>query len=381
MAKLCSHDECTGCLACVNVRCASLLCETDQEGFIRPVVQESCTNCGRCSKVCPKLVVKRASNDYKARYYACAAKDQDVLMRSSSGGLFSLLARQVLKKKGIVYGAAFNENMHLEHIAVDTEDKLPLLCGSKYLQSDIDGCYFQIQKLLQEGRTVLFCGLPCQVDGLNCYLETDNFERLITVDILCKGVPSPGVFSAFIAQQEKNVGRKIVNVTFRDKSSGWGNAIMGIYLSNGIVIKHPLTQTTFGAAFSTNLIMRKSCYQCSYRSMHRVGDITLGDFWGIGKDSNLYEAREKGVSFLSINTSKGEERFSEIGASINYESADISNAISNNSALRTSYYSNKKREDFFNKFTINPQKALAHYTVAHRMLVFLRNSLKGFNRV
>jgi coenzyme F420-reducing hydrogenase beta subunit len=379
MIELSSKYECTGCLACINVECDFLKSEYDDEGFIQPVVNEKCNECGRCAKVCPRLVKGIKSNNFSPKYYACMANDDHVLKHSSSGGMFSVLAPNILKKNGVVFGAAFNNIMQLKHIAVEKEEDLPALCGSKYLQSDVTGCYRQIKTLLSEGRIVLFCGLPCQIDGLNSYLGTNHFDGLITIDILCKGVPSPGVFSTFVAHQEKKIGEKITNIIFRDKSFGWGTAVMGIYSKNGLLINLPLTQTSFGAAFSTNLIMRNSCYQCSYRGVNRLGDISLGDFWGLSKNSKLYNEREKGVSLLSVNTPKGEGLFSEILTSIKYESADISNAILNNSALRGGSISNRNRTSFFKCFKLNPQKALLRYTAIHRILVFFKRWIKSFN--
>jgi len=360
MTILCANDECTGCLACVSVGCDFLSAAYNMEGFLQPFVHEGCTQCGRCSKVCPNVSLEKTSNNYHPQYYACSAKDEQILMRSTSGGIFSVLAMQILKKDGVVYGAAFNDRMELKHIAVDKEDMLPQLCGAKYLQSDINGCYGQIRTYLNGGCPILFCGLPCQVEGLSHFLGR-NYPGLLTVDLLCKGAPSPGVFFAFVAQLERKYGEKIANITFRDKSAGWGKAVMGVFFKNRDFIKAPLTMTTFGSAFSTNLIIRRSCYHCKYRGLNRTGDISLGDFWGINASSKLYKQRSKGVSFLSVNTAKGSEYFSEILPFINHESQDASNisaAVKKNSALRPGSYSNSMRTSFFKLFHFNPQMAL-----------------------
>lgn len=377
MILLSKKNECTGCLACVSVGCAFLKAEYDEEGFIQPLVHEKCNDCGRCAKACPQLVKEALFNNYVPKHYACVANDSSVLMRSSSGGLFSVLALNVIRKKGIVFGAAFNKYMQLKHVAVDKEENLSQLCGSKYLQSDVSGCYLKVKTFLDKGRYVLFCGLPCQIDGLNHYLGNKHSEYLIRVDILCKGAPSPGVFSTYLAHQEKIFREKITNVNFRDKSFGWEKAVMCIHFENGLMVKKPLTQTSFGAAFSTNLIMRESCYQCRYRGLQRVGDLSLGDCWGIKKESKFYSEKAKGVSLLSVNSTKGADLFADILTSINYEPADISTAVVNNSALRTSSYANRKRARFFNGFRRNPQKALLRYTLIHRMLVFLRAKIRA----
>lgn len=377
MIQLSKKNECTGCLACVSVGCEFLKAGYDDEGFIQPIVNEKCNDCGRCAKVCPQLVKEVPSNNYLPKHFACVANDDSLLMRSSSGGLFSVLALDVIRKKGIVFGAAFNERMQLKHISVDKEEELSKLCGSKYLQSDVSGCYLKVKTFLDEGRYVLFCGLPCQIDGLSHYLGNKHSERLITVDILCKGAPSPGVFLTFLAYQEKKFRAKITNVNFRDKSFGWGNAVICIHFENGLIVKKTLTQTSFGAAFSTNLIMRESCYQCRYRGLQRVGDMSLGDYWGIRGNSKFYSEKAKGVSFLSVNTSKGADLFADILMSINYEPADISNAVLNNSALRTSGYANKKRARFFRSFKINPRRSLMRYTLFHRILVFSKGQFQA----
>lgn len=381
MVTLCKKNECTGCLACVSLQCEHLHADYDDEGFIQPIVHESCTECGRCVKVCPQLTKYIPTKNFESKYFACVAKDESVLPRSSSGGLFSVLALTIIRKQGVVFGTAFNPSMELEHIAVEKEEALSRLCGSKYLQSDIGDSYGKVKSYLTDGRHVLFCGLPCQIDGLNHFLGNQYPAQLITVDILCKGVPSPKVFSTFVRYYEDKYNDIIKNINFRDKSAGWGNALMCISFQNGQTIKRPLTQTSFGAAFSTNLIMRESCYECRYRGLRRIGDISLGDYWGIIKTSKFYKEKAKGVSFVSVNTAKGAMFFEDILKFIKYETVHINNVILNNSALRTEGYSNKKRIPFFNDFKKKPKEALLRHTRHHRWFVRIKSKVSIIGRL
>ena len=207
-----SADDCCGCGACYS-KCGvkAITMQENDEGFLHPVINEdSCVECGQCLKVCPVLNAKD-ENTATPDCYACAASDE-IRAKSSSGGMFTLLAEYVLNKGGVICGAAYDEKWNVHHIIINNTADLDKLRGSKYIQSDTEKCYSEIEKLLKNGKEVLFSGTPCQVAGLNTFLGR-KYDNLLTVDLLCHGAPSRGVWQKYLTESFKD--RKIINVNFR----------------------------------------------------------------------------------------------------------------------------------------------------------------------
>lgn len=306
MEYICKNDLCTGCTACCESCPTKAISMIDNnEGFLYPTINnELCINCGLCKKVCP-------ANNYKFNNFdqpiAYAAMADDALRKvSSSGGAFSILAKYILGKNGIVCGAAFDDDMIVCHQIVETKDDLQKLRGSKYVQSNMKDIYKKLKEYLENNRLVLFTGCPCQVAGLKNYLNK-NYENLITADLICHGVPSPKVFAKYL--EEEFYGQKVLNVNFRDKKDGWGGngitttttTITGVYSKKDF-------EDTYLTAFFANISLRKSCYNCKYTKLPRVGDFTLADCWGATKDID----DKKGTSTLLLNNNKAIEIFNEI---------------------------------------------------------------------
>lgn len=239
------------------------------------------------------------------KIYAMVNKSNNVLLKSSSGGVFFEIASEVLKHQGVVYGAAYNENMRVEHRRVDNENELTALLTSKYVQSKIGDAYKQVLHDLSQGKQVLFCGTPCQVAGLlNVKRMTKNLQgSLKTIDLLCHGVPSPEVFAWHVKNLENQYHSKIRSFNFRNKDKpGVVQAVKATF-ENGKVYSANTTQDLFYRLFSYDYVLRESCYSCKFTNMSRPADITLGDFWGYkGKMNN-----EKGISLVLVNTEAGEE--------------------------------------------------------------------------
>ena len=213
--------DCVGCGACANA-CPKncLIMVADKDGFLHPEIQKDiCVNCGTCEKACP-IVDKNSKDEEPVPVYAVYSKDDNVRISSSSGGLFYTIAKHIIENGGIVYGAAFDENLYLSHKGVDSAEDLYLLQGSKYIQSDTRLCFREVKKHLAANRPVLFCGTPCQVEGLLCYLKKP-YENLFTIDFICHGVPSPKAWEEYIKYQEKAFSAKACSAYFRDKSNGW----------------------------------------------------------------------------------------------------------------------------------------------------------------
>ena len=305
--------QCCGCGACEN-SCPvdAITMVQDQEGFFYPVIdEEKCIHCGKCLKACP-AAHERDVNWKVPKCYA-AYTEEPVRDVSSSGGIFSLVAEDILEKGGAVCGAAFDEQFHLEHTVVYEKEGLAKLRGSKYLQSTSKRTYREIKKVLESGKPALFCGCPCQVAGLYGYLGRD-YDQLFTIDLMCHGGPSPMVFQKYL--KEVHGGHKITHVGFRDKDYfGWSTE-MTVKYEDGKVYRKTRDQDLFYRAFLPCLSVRPHCQICKYSRLSRQGDMTLADFWGIQKYNPDY-TDGKGTSILVVNNKKADEMLKTIKVRLN----------------------------------------------------------------
>ncbi len=335
---------CTGCHACYSV-CPkdSISMVPDNEGFLRPVIDPSlCIGCRRCEKVCP-ILNKYEKTDIGSAF-ACINRNRDTRLQSSSGGIFTLLAEYVIKKGGIVFGAAFNSVLEVVHTAVDNVENIAKLRGSKYIQSTIGDTYKECKMYLESGRTVLFTGTPCQIGGLLSYLGRD-YKNLITQDIICHGVPSADLWHEYL-NSLKIKPADSADINFRNKNHGWKNYGLSIPLENGTELLQGAKDNPFLKAFQNNLSLRKSCYGCHFKHKARQSDITLADFWGIrfvAEDMN----DDKGTSLVITNSQKGKDIFDEIKSETVWRKVDFETAIAFNQSMFTSSPRPENREAFF----------------------------------
>lgn len=339
--------RCTGCGACYN-KCpvGAIKMLSDEEGFEFPYIdQSSCIKCGLCFKICPAIDESTLNNE--AKIYAVMDNDIE-RMKSSSGGMFGILARKILSNHGIVCGASYTEDyMSVRHMIISQIDQLEQLQGSKYVQSSIGKCYEMIEKSLKEGKQVLFSGTPCQVDGLKHFLHKE-YDSLFLVDIICHGVPSPLVYKKYIL--EKKPGNRLEKVDFREKAFwGWGTA--SSIFAGGQVYRNDCYKDAYWRAFLGGMSTRKCCGECKYASMSRCGDITIGDFWGI-RDIDPELDDGKGTSLVQVNTSKGDELFCDvINSALRYKEIDSTQvfecAKKHNGQLVAPKKSHWARERFF----------------------------------
>lgn len=324
MIELCSLNDCTGCSACY-VSCAShaIKMERDKEGFLYPKVsEEKCKSCGACRKACPVINVKKNS---EPESYLAWIKDSVVRQNSTSGGLFSAIATDVLRRGGVVCGASYRKDMTVAHIIVDKVRDLPLLRGSKYVQSEMGSVFLDIKKCLQDQRIVYFVGTPCQVNGLKNYLRGD-FPNLITSDIICHGVPSAYLFKKQVSEWERSVGFSIADVKFRSKKrfgQGYDLELIG---HNGRTVFKCIDVQPYFRGFWNNQTLRESCYNCKYASVERTGDVTLGDFWLVKKFYPKVKTSQ-GVSLIFANTDKGKDVLNRINSDIFLRKCPIEHAL------------------------------------------------------
>ncbi len=282
----------------------------DREGFPSPEIDQTlCNNCDLCRKSCPVLhPVYRNSN--KPECYAFRGPDE-MRAQSASGALFPLLAEKVLADGGYVAGAAFDSKFEVEHIVISKPEDLPRLKGSKYVQSDIKTVYRELKDLLDANKTVLFTGCPCQVAGLNSFLGK-KYDTLITVDLICEGVPAPGTWRRYL-QEQGFTERGIESVRFRPKRWGWKGHAIEIRFQDGTEYFRRAGEDSFFAPFLRLQSLRESCGNCPFSRLPRQGDLTIADFWGIDRyDKSLDD--NKGTSACLVNSPVGKKLFDEIAS-------------------------------------------------------------------
>lgn len=338
--------DCVGCGACANVcpkNCLNMI--VDKYGFLHPEIQkDNCVTCGACEKVCP-IINKNIKEKNTVPAYAVYSKNDKVRASSSSGGLFYTIAKYIIENGGIVYGAAFDENLYLRHTGVESAEDLYLLQGSKYLQSDIKLCLREIKKHLSDNRPVLFCGTPCQVEGLLRYLNKP-YENLFTLDFICHGVPSPKAWQEYIRSQEKAFSSKVCSASFRDKTYGWTSFSSTLNFVNKSEYLEAHHKDSYMKAFLQNISLRKSCYNCSFKTLNRNSDITMGDLWGI-KNILPSLTDDMGVSVAFIQSEKGKQIFEQVNESLWIQEIPSDLVIANNSAVVKSVYEHNFRDYFF----------------------------------
>ncbi|WP_304251053.1 Coenzyme F420 hydrogenase/dehydrogenase, beta subunit C-terminal domain [Parabacteroides gordonii] len=369
MIHLINKQDCCGCNSCVQ--CCPKSCITmreDEEGFLYPYVDEStCVNCGLCEKVCP--VISQEKERKPISVYAAKNKNDEIRKQSSSGGVFTVLAEEIIKEGGVVFGARFDEKWKVVHDYTETIEGLSVFRGSKYVQSRMEDNFKKIQYFLKKGRKVLFSGTPCQIAGLKCFLHKE-YDNLLTVDFICHGVPSPGVWREYLSEEiarqcdgkntvlshpnDKNRDVNIESISFRDKRLGWKKFSFALTLSvsdrhgekNSVLLSEPLNKNIFMRGFLADLYLRPSCYACPAKCFKSGSDITIGDFWGIERVMPEIDD-DKGMSVVMMNTEKGIACFQKID--VDCYLTKYEHVLRYNSAIERSVSSIIKREYFYSE--------------------------------
>ena len=365
-------DFCTGCRACEQLcpkNCISM--EVSQEGFLFAKIDEStCINCNLCRKHCPQNNIPQK---YEPRNVLAVRYNKDAeLKNSASGGAFVAIAHGMLSQGGVVFGAAYLDDWKVGHISVETGTGLRKLQGSKYVQSDTQKTFAEIKMLLDEGKMILFCGTPCQIGGLRAFLRKD-YDNLLTIDLICHGVASPILFQKYIEWLGIKTNGKILYYNFRDKSGGWG---LGYRAKTKTKTKtKPANLDPYYYHFLKGDTYRECCYHCNYCTKGRVGDITIGDYWGIEKEHPMFYST-KGVSVVLLNTDNGLRWFERVKNMFYVQESSFEQAARKNHNL---LYQTKRpdfRDVVYQK--MNSQPTNEYFDKVLTVHVGLSTRIKGF---
>lgn len=371
MIEILNKKDCCGCSACVQicpVKCIHL--HEDEEGFLYPEVDtEKCIACGQCEKICPFINIENERKPIKV--FATQSKDDQLRLNSSSGGIFSLLAECVLAEGGVVFGVRFDDNWQPVFDYAENIAELDALRGSKYVQAIVGNAYIDAKAFLKQDRKVMFSGTSCQIAGLKKFLKTE-YDNLLTVDVVCHGVPSPLVWRHYLQEIKMSDRREdrgkntvlsstkdipvITGISFRDKKLGWkkysfvvrGKSAKGG--QNSVLLSDIHRKNRFMQAFLSNMILRHSCYECKVKSGRSNSDITIADFWGVSKFHHEMDD-DKGTSLVLAYTEKGLNTFNTILQRAHSVESEYKNGLYANPCIERSVKVPKYRELFWKEFS------------------------------
>ncbi len=372
-------NNCTGCYGCFNVcKQNAIDINLTQEGFLVPSINtEKCTKCGTCQEYCPMIYNQLTESIDNPISFASWSKNDHNRIKSSSGGVFTELAKIVLQEGGVVFGVAFDNNLIARHVSIEKEERLNLIRGSKYIQSHVDDAYKKAVSIALQGRTVLFSGTPCQIAALNLFIRSNPRIEIYTCEVICHGVPSETVFRSYVdyISQSKNSGIK--EFSFRDKTLGWKKFGTKIIFNNNNEYFRTHRKDPFMIGFLRNIYLRPVCYACPFSKIPRVSDITLGDFWGVPKEID----DPRGVSAVIINTPKGEKLFEKVSnidkVKVSLDQITFRNIRLINGYLETIHY----RKNFYdlleaNCFNVVLEKYLKPHTWKQKILLAPKYGVK-----
>lgn len=378
MIDIKEKHNCCGCGACVQVcpkQCISM--SADNEGFLYPQVDAAiCIDCGLCEKVCP--VINQNESREPLAVYAAKNNNEEIRLKSSSGGIFTLLAEQIISEGGVVFGARFNENWEVIHGYTETIDGLEPFRGSKYVQSVIDDNFIKAKQFLTDGRKVLFSGTPCQIAGLKKFLRKE-YENLLTVEVVCHGVPSPMVWKDYLdyKRAKRAAGKNtvssslnelpvITSISFRDKTHGWKKYGFKICYAASKAVENsvsksadtanceitPFNEDLFMKGFLKNIYLRPSCYHCAARQGKSGADISIADYWGVQTIHPEIDD-DKGTGLVLINTKQGANYYNSITNQIKSLISSYDKAIMQNPCIVKSVKEPNRRHQFWQNYPIS----------------------------
>ena len=363
---LAEKRDCTGCSACYSVcsKKAIKMVPDVNTGFFYPEIdQTKCVSCGACKKICP---VQQSHGDVTKNTDGYALWDVDSEKRNagSSGGVFGRLAEEIIKRGGVVFGAAFKNGIHNLRCLSTDEIDLTSLKKSKYVECNMEDAINRMNEALKNNRWVLFCGTPCEAMGVRAYFK-DRFPKLLIVDFLCHGVPSQMAYEKYIQDTERHFGSAIDSISFRSKKLGWKTYCMYIKFQGGKEYLEPGSVDPYYRMYFRNFSYRPSCYTCN-RVMHSEADITLGDFWGVTKIRS-FEDTDEGISLALAHTPKGIEALKEIFPNLHRKELEQSeyNYVFENREISDADNVDYRTFDYYNNDILKP------LSLTERMKAFL----------
>lgn len=347
MVTITDKSQCCGCWACENIcpkHCIRM--EEDSEGFRYPVIDtDKCIDCGLCEKVCP--IKQPRQDDTAPESFVVQNKNVQILRTSTSGGFYSAIANYVIERKGVVFGASFNGDMTLRHTYSETLEGCAQFRGSKYVQSLIGNSYSQAKRFLDDGRWVVFSGTPCQIAGLFGFLRNRKYEKLITVDLVCRGTPSPRLLAQYLAYHSSVAGSKVIDYRSRDKHYGYDYSTATITFADKAKQYHKgMEADMMLRLYFKNICSRPSCYACHFKTLHRLSDITIFDCWDAPSVSSKFS--RKGATNVFIHTEKGKNIFEQLKDYFIWSPSDITPVIKRDGIMiKNCVPMNPKRDEFF----------------------------------
>jgi len=349
-------NDCTGCYGCFNI-CPQKAIDMylNNEGFLCPSVNNvKCIKCGICQKYCPIIGNQLPENLDIPLSFAAWSKDDQTRTKSSSGGVFTEIAKIVIKEGGVVFGVTFDNSFKAKHISIETEEDISLIRGSKYVQSHVNDAYERAVSIALQGRTVLFSGTPCQIAALNLFIQSNSGIEIYTCEVICHGVPSESVFRSYLDYLSQLKNSEVKEFSFRDKTIGWKKFGTKIIFYNGEEYFCMHRRDPFMIGFLRNIYLRPICYECPFAQIPRVSDITLGDFWGVPKELD----DPRGVSVVIINTPKGQKLFEKV-SNVDKVKVSLDQITSHNTRLVNGHLEKSPyRKDFYELLKTNGFQAV-----------------------
>ncbi len=328
MEQICDKNQCAGCCACANAcpkNCITM--KHNEYGVLMPVInQEACVNCGACERACPVNHAPEKKMPKKA--YAAWNLEKDTRKKSASGGVAAAFYEMVIENGGVAFGTNFDKELNLSIKSAQTMEEARAFKGSKYVQAYVGLSYREAKKNLEANKQVLFIGTPCQIAGLRQYLKKD-YDNLITVDLICHGVPSIEYLHSHVKHIEESIHKKVDNISFR----GEYDYKLALYQSGKLVYRKDRFLDTYFTGFLKGILCRSSCYSCLYACPERISDITIGDFWGLGKEAPCSYGMGDGVSVILPNTEKGHQFVLRAQEKLFLDERPLSEAINGNAQL------------------------------------------------
>lgn len=381
--------KCTGCNMCADI-CSqkAIYYITDNEGFSVPKVDyEKCIKCGLCVKKCPGIMENIFKKDIP-KVFAAWANNDEIRIQSTSGGMYYLIAQKFIENNGYIVGSVYDKDFKgAHHVIGNTVEDLKKIMGSKYFQSNAEGIYGKVKELLEKNAKVLFCGTPCQSAALQAFLGKE-YENLYIIDFICRGVNSPLAYRKRIEELEEEHNSKVKLVHLKNKKTGWQSIASYVEFENGDTYHKDKNTSPWVKGFigCKGLFMRNSCYDCRYRELPRISDITIGDFWGIHgmKPEDMF----KGISCVMVNSTKGRKMFEDIKENITFEERNLDELLAGNPAATDKLENHNNRNKFFEmlkteKFSKAVEENIEEYkeSLAKKVFRKIRSVAKKINFV